>query len=160
LLPTLHPLLDSPIPSTASPTATRWAPKTRGEATSNGLVSPECQSRGPLLCPVSLTSCARREWSPKCPRASRQCLQESQWAGFWRLRQYLQDLQAPGVVRKSSAQSRLPTEQRERIPTRRTWSPRLGQAGRPETGPSAQHWKVHKKIYAQACVRRYMPKHV
>ena len=68
-LPTLLPRPDSPTPSTASPTATLSGRKTRGEATSNGLASRGCPSRGPSPSPASLTSCARREWSPKCLRS-------------------------------------------------------------------------------------------
>ena len=45
---------------------------------------------------------------------------------------------------------RLPTEQREWVQARCPGKPRLGQAGRPEAGTSAQHWKINKKIHAQA----------
>ena len=54
---------------------------------------------------------------------------------------------------------RLPTEQRERLPPGSTGLPRLGQAGRPEAGSSAQHRKVHQEIYAQASLS-YMTKQV
>ena len=54
------------------------------------------------------------------------------------------------LLPEPSPPGRLPTEQREWLQARCPGKPRLGQAGRPEAGTSAQHWKINKKIHAQA----------